>query len=148
MISIYIVSKYFSTIFKKSRIGNFSWCIFFLLNIIWAYNKTIFGLNVLLKRKLKIKPSCVLKDIFACTLRMTICHIYCNSCNFQRPYIYRVSDSQYLYCYSSFKCSILRFSSTVSLAEIHARGYNARKVDCSCVYSAYILKPVLSGRNF
>ena len=30
-------------------------------------------------------------------------------------------------------------------------GYNqeceARKVNCSCVYSAYILKPVLSGRN-
>ena len=24
---------------------------------------------------------------------------------------------------------------------------NARKVNCSCVYSAYILKPVLSGRN-
>jgi len=27
------------------------------------------------------------------------------------------------------------------------QGYNARKVSCSCVYSAYILKPVLSGRN-
>ena len=24
---------------------------------------------------------------------------------------------------------------------------NARKVNCSCVYSAYILKPVLSGWN-
>jgi len=24
---------------------------------------------------------------------------------------------------------------------------NARKVNCSCVYSVYILKPVLSGRN-
>ena len=27
------------------------------------------------------------------------------------------------------------------------QGYNARKVNCSCVYSAYILKPVLSGQN-
>ena len=27
------------------------------------------------------------------------------------------------------------------------QGYNARKVNCSCVYSAYILKPVHSGRN-
>ena len=27
------------------------------------------------------------------------------------------------------------------------QGYNARKVNCSCVYSAYILKPVLSGRT-
>jgi len=27
------------------------------------------------------------------------------------------------------------------------RMYNARKVNCSCVYSAYILKPVFSGRN-
>ena len=27
------------------------------------------------------------------------------------------------------------------------QGYNARKVNCSCVYSAYILKPVLSRRN-
>ena len=27
------------------------------------------------------------------------------------------------------------------------QGYNARKVNCSCVYSACILKPVLSGRN-
>ena len=27
------------------------------------------------------------------------------------------------------------------------QGYNARKVNCSCVYSAYILKPVLSGGN-
>ena len=29
----------------------------------------------------------------------------------------------------------------------NAQGYNARKVICSCVYSANILKPVLSGRN-
>ena len=28
-----------------------------------------------------------------------------------------------------------------------AQGTNARKVNCGCVYSAYILKPVLSGRN-
>jgi len=27
------------------------------------------------------------------------------------------------------------------------QGTNARKVNCSCVYSAYILKPVLSGQN-
>ena len=27
------------------------------------------------------------------------------------------------------------------------QGYNASKVNCSCVYSAYILKPLLSGRN-
>jgi len=27
------------------------------------------------------------------------------------------------------------------------QSYYARKVNCSCVYSAYILKPVLSGRN-
>ena len=28
-----------------------------------------------------------------------------------------------------------------------AQGYNVRKVNCSCVYSAYTLKPVLSGRK-
>ena len=28
-----------------------------------------------------------------------------------------------------------------------SQGCNARKVYCGCVYSAYILKPVLSGRN-
>ena len=28
-----------------------------------------------------------------------------------------------------------------------SQGYNARKVHCSCVCSAYILKPVLAGRN-
>ena len=27
------------------------------------------------------------------------------------------------------------------------QGTNARKVNCGCVYSAYILKPVRSGRN-
>ena len=27
------------------------------------------------------------------------------------------------------------------------QGCNVRKVNCGCVYSAYILKPVLSGRN-
>ena len=27
------------------------------------------------------------------------------------------------------------------------QGYNARKVNCSCVFSAYKLKPVLPGRN-
>jgi len=27
------------------------------------------------------------------------------------------------------------------------QGYNVREVDCSCVYSANILKPVLSGRD-
>ena len=28
-----------------------------------------------------------------------------------------------------------------------SQGCNARKVNCGCVYSAYTLKPVLSGRN-
>ena len=33
-------------------------------------------------------------------------------------------------------------------ATLHkTQGCNARRVNCSCVYSAYILKPVLSGRN-
>ena len=27
------------------------------------------------------------------------------------------------------------------------QGYYARKVNCSCVYSAYVLKSVLPGRN-
>ena len=27
------------------------------------------------------------------------------------------------------------------------QGYNVRKVDCSCVYSAHILEPVLYGGN-
>ena len=27
------------------------------------------------------------------------------------------------------------------------QGYNARKASCSCVYSVYILKPVLYRRN-
>ena len=30
---------------------------------------------------------------------------------------------------------------------IQSQGYNARKVNCSCVFSGYILKPVLSGWN-
>ena len=30
---------------------------------------------------------------------------------------------------------------------IFDQGYNTRKVNCSCVYSAYIFKPVFSGRN-
>ena len=30
---------------------------------------------------------------------------------------------------------------------IYMQGYNARKVNCGRVYSEYILKPVLSGRN-
>ena len=30
---------------------------------------------------------------------------------------------------------------------IFSQGCNVRKVNCGCVYSAYILKPVLSGRN-
>ena len=38
------------------------------------------------------------------------------------------------------------FSHGVTLHTLH-QGYNARKVNCSCVYSAFILKPVLSGRN-
>ena len=29
----------------------------------------------------------------------------------------------------------------------YRQGYNARKVDCSCVYSSHILKRVHSGRN-
>ena len=33
------------------------------------------------------------------------------------------------------------------IEHILQQGYNARKVNCSCVYSAYILKPVLSWRN-
>ena len=36
-----------------------------------------------------------------------------------------------------------------SIFSIHwsCQGSTARKVNCGCVYSAYILKPVLSGRN-
>ena len=30
----------------------------------------------------------------------------------------------------------------------YKQGYKARKVNCGGVYSAYILKPVLSGRNY
>ena len=38
------------------------------------------------------------------------------------------------------------FSSIKNIATID-QVYNARKVNCSCVYSAYNLKPVLSGRK-
>ena len=44
-----------------------------------------------------------------------------------------------------FKINILQTVLNYHLWSI--QGYNARKVNCSCVYSAYILKPVLSGRN-
>ena len=35
----------------------------------------------------------------------------------------------------------------ISLQSGSTQGCNVRKVNCSFVYSAYILKPVLSGRN-
>ena len=35
----------------------------------------------------------------------------------------------------------------ISMGIINIQGCNARKVNCGGVYSAYILKPVLSGRN-
>ena len=38
-------------------------------------------------------------------------------------------------------------SNSVSFDAAYLHMDNARKVNCSCVYSAYILKPVLSGRN-
>ena len=42
-----------------------------------------------------------------------------------------------------------RWNKTVKLYNFieRSQGNNARKVNCGCVYSAYILKPVLSGRN-
>ena len=36
---------------------------------------------------------------------------------------------------------------TLKLKVGTGQGCNVRKVNCSFVYSAYILKPVLSGRN-
>ena len=50
----------------------------------------------------------------------------------------------------NLKCNSIQWEShlvTESYNESYHQGYNARKVNCSCVYSAYILKPVLSGRN-
>ena len=50
----------------------------------------------------------------------------------------------------NLKCNYIQWEShlvTESYNESYHQGYNARKVNCSCVYSAYILKPVLSGRN-
>ena len=35
---------------------------------------------------------------------------------------------------------------TVPLKALSDQGNNARKVNCCCVFSAYILKPVLTGR--
>ena len=49
----------------------------------------------------------------------------------------------------NLKCNPIQWKShlfTESYENYH-QGYNARKVNCSCVYSAYILKPVLSGPN-
>ena len=40
-----------------------------------------------------------------------------------------------------------RFYSICIYISTFTQECNARKVNCSCVYSAYILKPVLSGRN-
>ena len=36
---------------------------------------------------------------------------------------------------------------SIQTGDSSMQGNNARKVNCGCVYSAYILKPVLSGRN-
>ena len=50
------------------------------------------------------------------------------------------------YANSPFKRSVRIFENTHSNHH-HNQRCNVRKVNCSCVYSAYILKPVLSGRN-
>ena len=44
---------------------------------------------------------------------------------------------------------VLMFTSYYQLYPRHDinQGCNVRKVNCGCVYSAYILKPVLSGWN-
>ena len=46
---------------------------------------------------------------------------------------------------TSLKDSVTDLQGTHKPALI--QGCNARKVNCSCVYSAYILKPVLCVRN-
>ena len=54
------------------------------------------------------------------------------------------------YTENGVKCVLQPLLSTVySICSVKSvlQGYNERKVNCSCVYSAYILKPVLSGRN-
>ena len=43
---------------------------------------------------------------------------------------------------------LVKFDNTLLTLKVSFfQGYNARKVNCSCVYSAYILKLVLSGLN-
>ena len=49
--------------------------------------------------------------------------------------------------FSAKKMKLSRKDFSFSLRTLVDQGYNSRQVNCSCVYSAYILKPVLSGRN-
>ena len=45
-------------------------------------------------------------------------------------------------------CTVLDISQMYNFHNVWlGQGCNVRKVNCGCVYSAYILKPVLSGRN-
>ena len=56
---------------------------------------------------------------------------------------------QTVYKQAKFMCCIilLYYSQESYNMDTMSQGSNARKVNCGCVYSAYILKPVLSGRN-
>ena len=45
------------------------------------------------------------------------------------------------------KCSLRKRSVRKRFVDYLNQGHNARKVNCSRVYPAYIWKPVLSGRN-
>ena len=39
------------------------------------------------------------------------------------------------------------YPESIYVRHFYYQGYNARKVNCSCGYIAYILKPVFYGRN-
>ena len=71
-------------------------------------------------------------------------------------------DLKYIYMYISNLCLLTeeKQSETICINKYenweaalnialysYTQGCNVRKVNCGCVYSAYILKPVLSGRN-
>ena len=57
------------------------------------------------------------------------------------------SSAVSLSCVSRDQYTPFHFFFTVPLNNKYNQGCNVRKVNCSFVYSAYILKPVLSGRN-
>ena len=132
----------FKMSFQKNQCEIFRFLMFFKI-LFFLWNDLMKHEKWNWKNVLKTNYWCVLKNPKELNKNVKF-HFILWTVNFNFISFTHFTLSNLLHTFLNFFCFNFFFE---CLKGLTTHGYNARKVNCSCVYSAYILKPVLSGRN-